>query len=587
MFNRVFFLLAATLLFAAATLSASAQTDSTTLFMQRLAGGYGTPAEVTAGSLPAGWTSPVPLPVGVPLLGSVRNTLQHTITLYYNPSNAQAAVDAYIAQLRAAGFATPNYQYGTQGGFAATNVSPIRSGFFCHGTQSVNVFQPPYSTGDLRIAISEFTNGSGPCSRPTTAALMASANRDTTPLPQFIPPAGTTMVGTGANFGMTLPGVASLSSTAAITGNLPADAILRSLVSQLQHAGWRTTDSSAGRDSAIAAFRFDKASIHWRGSLAVYRGVTPHTYTARVDATGGNGTAPPQNQPAAVLLPQIAAHTMKSSDPAIFKLLKRLALNNYQRNGNDAVVYIGQAPPAIDKTFLPEVKPIGSTVLETAQNQPLAYSIYYDLSNAQLESYLARLKSAGWTSRMFPQGAMGGFSADTLAGVAMFCKSGAAILELIAASPSAVTITVAPQLGTIAPKTAMDVCAVLPNVPQTLTGLAQLSPLPQLTTPAGATMRTGTPGITGAPSASGATFITTMTLAQLLDSFTAQLTKAGWAVGASTAGDTVGSRSFTITDAQGQHWQAVMTLYRSANHADRYYSFIDLTNVGSESSSTP
>ncbi len=576
MFERAFLLLAATLLFAAPTLSASAQTDSTTLFMERLVGGYGTPAEVTAGSLPPGWTSPVPLPASVPILGSVRYNTQHSIMVYYNPSNGQAAFDAYAAQLRAAGFTTPGYQYGTQGGFVATNAGPTRSGYFCHADQSVSVTLPPNTTNDLRIGISD-ANRFGPCSRPATAALIAATTRVTSPLPQFTAPAGTTIVGTGSNFGMMSASASSLSSTATIAGNPPPDAILRSLTSQLQRAGWRITDSAAGRESAIAAFRLDNAQAHWRGSLALYRTETPKTYAARIDVSG-SGSPPDQNLPATVTLPQVSAHTLKSSEPAILELLKRLTLSNYQGNGN-AVVYIGQVPPLIDKASLPAAKPIGSTVVKAGRDVPLAYSIYYNLSSAQLQSYLARLKSAGWVGRVFPQGAMGGFKANTLAGVAMFCKSGAATLSLVAASPNAVTITVVPK--------SMDSCATIPNLPQMLTGLANRSPLPQLTAPAGATMRTGTPGITGAPSASGATFVTTMTLAQLLDAFTAQLAKAGWTVGASSAGDAVGSRSFTITDAQGQRWQAVMTLYRSANHADRYYSFIDLTNVSSESSSTP
>jgi hypothetical protein len=113
-------------------------------------------------------------------------------------------------------------------------------------------------------------------------------------------------------------------------------------------------------------------------------------------------------------------------------------------------------------------------------------------------------------------------------------------------------------------------------------GLSRKSPLPQLTAPAGATMHPGTPGIMGAGPASGAAFVTTMPLTQLLDALSLQLTKAGWKATPSNVTDTLGSRSFSIVDDTGQHWQAVITIYRSDVHPDRYYSYIDLTNLSAD-----
>ena len=61
------------------------------------------PVEVTQGGLPPGWAAPIPLPADTQLLGSTRNATGHSVTLFYNPVDAQAAYDAYAKQLLASG----------------------------------------------------------------------------------------------------------------------------------------------------------------------------------------------------------------------------------------------------------------------------------------------------------------------------------------------------------------------------------------------------------------------------------------------------------------------------------------------------
>lgn len=572
MFKRAIFSLAAAMLFVSPATLVQAQTDPNLLFMQRLAG-YGGQSDVTVGSLPQGWTPPVPLP-DAPILGTVRAGTQQTMTLYFNPANAQTAAEAYINQLRAAGFTTatsfPRLQ---TGGFVAST-QPVRNSYFCRGTQLVSVVVPPDAATDLRVMIQPPSGAFGMCGQHPEMLSASAIAKYTSPLPQFSAPPGTEMAGAGTSFGAA-GAASSLASTATITGNVTPTALLNSFASQLQHAGWQITDKAAGRDTAIMSFQISKPSTPWHGTLSLARVATSNTFGARVDVSGEG--SPPARSVLTMSVPQISSHTIKPSDPAIVQLLKRLALN-YEgyRGAGSATVYIAKTPPGIGKIPLPNVKPVGSTVTRTeVRGSSSAYTLFYNLSNAQLQSYLGRLKSSGWTSQAFPTGAMGGFGMSTLSGLALFCKPGPGMLTLVAAPPAANEVTILASTGSRAQCPAAQ-------MQQIEAGLAQRSPLPQLVAPAGVTMRSGTPGITGSPSTSGASLVTNMPLPALLDAFSAQLTKNGWSESPSTATDSLGSRSFTLTDSNGQHWQAVMTIYQSATQADHYYSYIDLTNLTAE-----
>ncbi len=571
----MFFLAAATL-FAAPASPLQAQTDPNLLFMQRLAGGYGGHADVTPGSLPKGWISPVPLP-DAPILGSLRADLQQSVTLYFDPVNAQTAADAYTNQLRAAGFtAMPSFPSPQAGGFVAAT-PPMRSSYLCRGNQLVSVVVPPGAVDDLRVTIQLPGSAAGMCGRLPGMFSASAIARYTSPLPQFVAPPGTEIAGTGTNFGSG-GAASSFVSTATITGSQTAAGLLNAFASQLQHAGWKITDRAAGRDAAIMTFQTSRGPTQWRGTLSLYRMAASNTFGARVDASG-EGSPPTPSVLGTVSVPQISTRVVKPSDPAVIQLLKRLAVNNGGYPGaGSATVYIAKAPPGMNNIPMPFVRPVGSTLVKRMGTAAAsAYTLYYNLSNAQLQSYLGRLKSSGWTSQTFPGGAMGGFGMSTLSGVAMFCKKGAGMLTLLAAPPAAnqVTITGATGNGEQCPAE---------QIQQLETGLSERSPLPQLTAPAGVTMQSGTPGITASPATSGASLVTSMPLPALLDAFSAQLTKSGWTAAPSSATDSLGSRSFTLTDGSGQHWQAVMTIYQSATQADHYYSYIDLTNLTVEGS---
>jgi hypothetical protein len=573
-FKRATFLLAGAVLFASAVSPVQAQTDATLLLMQRLAGGYGgAQTDVTVGSLPKGWTSPVPLP-DVPVLGTVRAGTQQTMTLYFNPGNAQTAAEAYINQLRAAGFTTAPSFPGLQAGGFAASAQPVRNSYFCRGTQLVSIVVPPGAATDLRVMIQPSSGAFDMCGRLPEMLSASAIAKYSSPLPQFSAPSGSEMAGAGTNF-RAAGTTSSLGSSATITGNQTAAVLLNSFASQLQHAGWQVTGKAASRDTAIMSFHLSKPPARWHGTLSLARIATSNSFDARVDVSG-EGSSPPQSVFGSIRIPQISSHAIKPSDPAIVQLLKRLALNSAggYRGAGSAEVYVGKTPPGIGNIPMPNVKPVGSTLVRQmgVTGSPSAYTVYYDLSNAQLQSYLRRLKSNGWTSQAFPTGAMGGFGESAFSGMALLCKTGAGILSIMAAppAPNQVTIFGTTQSG--------PSCPIAEGL-QTQTDLAQRSPLPQFTAPEGVVMQPGTPGITGSPSTSGASLVTNIPLPALLDAFSAQLTKNGWTEAPSSATDALGSRSFTLTDSSGQHWQAVMTIYRSAIQPDHYYSYIDLTNL--------
>lgn len=577
MFKRSIFVIAVAL-FALQPLAVSAQPDAATLlFMQRLAPGSGgtAPVEVTPGSLPPGWTAPVPLPADTPLLGSTRSAAGQSVTLYYNPTDAQASYDTYTKQLLAAGFTVP-FQSASMGGFTTISASRSHYASLCYGTQSVNVVVPGSTANDLRITIQQPVNAMFTvCSRPPSA--IQAAARMASPLPTFTTPAGTTMAG-GQTSGASGAGgqtLTTVSSSATITGQVTASAITQSLVGQLRNSGWRITDSVVGRDASVTAFQIDRGALRWRGSLAVLRTAQPHEYMARVDVAGALPAATQASSPSAQQLPQITVQTNKANGPALVELIRRLATRD--SGGSENVrVYVGKNPPGLDAAYLPSAKPVGSIVAARMGGQS-SYSAFYNLSNAELQSYFARLHSDGWNAIALPQGGMGGFQNVSLAGMASFCKAGKAfVMAQVTPNSNAVTIS-AQQLAPGMP----NMCSAMEQL-SLPTGLLQKSPLPQLSAPAGATMHPGTSGITGAGSASGAAFVTTMPLAQLLDALTLQLTNAGWKAAPSNVTEILGSRSFSVVDGTGQHWQAVITIYRSDIHPDRYYSYIDLTNLSAD-----
>jgi hypothetical protein len=306
-------------------ITASAQVDpaSLALFVQRTAdaSGFGVPVQVTIGALPPGWKAPTPLPTGAPVLGSVMNNAR-SVTIYYHPALVRNVYEAFVAQLRSAGF-QPSPQMMGIGGFSFSGTIEPRLTAFCRGTQNISIVVAPNRPDDLRVTIPQASPAFGACATPRSQKLI-------TPLPAFVAPAGTTLMPMGATSagGYSAGGqISSTSSAALITGNVPVSSVLRSFLTQLRHAGWQVTNAVQGRDSAIAAFRIDRNRLHWRGSLVVYRTDTPQTLAAHVDASGGVLTTE-QIATTSAPLPWIPMHASKSDEPSLLELMRRLATDN-------------------------------------------------------------------------------------------------------------------------------------------------------------------------------------------------------------------------------------------------------------------
>ena len=101
---RVFLALGFSLLIAGAS-RAHAQTsvDDALLLAKRIAG-VSVSAQGTFGGLPPNWTPTVPLPAAVPVLGSIANQAPGFVSIFYRPSDARQTFDAYVAELKGAGF---------------------------------------------------------------------------------------------------------------------------------------------------------------------------------------------------------------------------------------------------------------------------------------------------------------------------------------------------------------------------------------------------------------------------------------------------------------------------------------------------
>ncbi len=539
------------------------------LLVQRIAdnSAFVPAAHVTVGTLPPDWKSPVPLPSDVPVLGSVVNPAQGNVTIYYRPADAQRSYEAYLSQLRSSGFAAApvNFQFG---GFRNSGVNAPRFTTFCRGIQAVSIVVAANSTDDLRITIPQANDWGGLCESRTSGLV--------SPLPSFVAPPGTTIMGTGGGAGFSTgfaaEPVGTASSSALITGKVALRPIFDSFLTQLRSAGWRITTTVASKDAAIAAFRRDRGAFHWRGSLAVYRRGRPGAYAARVDASGGAITREQFATPTAEKLPWIPVRIRKSDEPALLELTRRLATSG---GTQEAQVYLVQTPPGVGEWGLPlpSATPLASTVAEPnySSGGPL-YNIYYTLTDSDLQSYFARLQASGFARQPVPGASMGGFENPYFAGNAGFCEKSVGLINVhTMPNSNAITLSVQPSKQTVC--NTMQPPFITPT-------MFPHSPLPVLTPPDGVTMRPASPGVPGGTS--GAVFVTTLPLSQLLDAFSVQLAKAGWTAGAASVGADVGSRSYSFADSQGRHWQAVLTLYRSDVHSDRYYAYIDVTNVSAD-----
>lgn len=552
--------------FGMAQARAQSDTGSMQMLLDRVASGpaFSNRDSVTVGALPPAWTAPVPLPAGDPILGTVRDHAQRSVTIYYRPQDAFAAYHAYLTQLSADGF-TPAPIWNS-GGFQDFTNGRFQSTILCHGTQMVLVGAGAAGADDLRVNVPQPSILGGTCgpNGPRVAAL---------PLPALVAPRGTVMNATAGSMsiGYSVSGpITSTSSSAILKGTARLPAIFASLVGQLRAAGLRIRTQAISKDAAIAGFDRAGGATPWNGSLAVYRGTEAHAVFARIDASGGV-TAASATNPHETPLPRIPLRLNGANEPALLELTRVLATQNGLR---EADVFLESMPPgaALRAVPLPAAVPFASTVTQTANSGGApTYTMYYRLADAQLRAYYGRLSAAGFTRPALPGVPIGGFqSGENFAPAPIFCRKDA--MMTVGSFPSSNTVAVGvtrPSGNTVCARSSTFWAA--PSFAQ--------NSFPVLRAPRGVAMTFAHRGFPGATMTS-AGFTGTLSLAELLNALTAQLTKAGWAAGAASVTPDVGSRSYTFVDAKGERRQAILTIDRDASQAGRYDAFINLVDPG-------
>ncbi len=567
----VFPLLVVSSAFVVCAAPARAQASADTLALaQRLAGGANA---VTIDGLPPNWTSPVPLPSGVPILGSVSQNGSY-VTIYYRPTDARQAFATYSAQLVAAGFANLSHQLTprTVSGFVSSASSAVAFANFCRDGQNVSVWTGSSSNDDLRVGV--VPKSTQPCAQPFATP----RPQPVSPLPTLIAPAGTTLVPTSGTTMSVGPigSVESTSSTASILGNVAAPALLSALTSQLQAAGWSVQSQLSARNSAVASVRYQNAGQRWQGWLSVLGGLKPQTFIAHIDAV--NTGLPSYHSPVALAmgaaalysnLSWVPANVAKTDEPRLLQFLRQVVtLNGF----HPAQLYLGRIPPAFSiRIPLPQATPVGSTVtqFQPGSQGQVQYNVYYHLSRGQLKAYTARLQALGW--KMLPSAFpnLTGFQFAYFPVVQNYCNNTLPPITVSGTRGSDAFVVGVQKL-----RNGFS-CDTMQGL---MAGQSFPNPLPTLDAPAGTMMLPGNAGVRAGNSA--AMIVTSEPIGPLLDGFTAKFTKAGWTLAASTTMADLGSRDYTYVDsAAKQKWQAVLTLYRSFADAGTYYAFVDMTKL--------
>lgn len=531
------------LLFAAATAATPADT-----FMQRLVNaGYGQHKTVTAGALPPGWKSPVPLPQAVPVLGTVQ-TPNFSTDIYYEPADASAAAKAYMTQLKSAGYAQ---RFGAPGRggftFAFANAGGELT-VMCRAGAGISF--RVVSSDDLRVNIPA-TNAPGVCTNVSGV---------TSPVPDLVAPPNTTIEGGGSSVGWALGvnqpgGTTSMRGSAKIRTTLPLNRLMAAFAAQMERAHWKAGPAFVSPQGASQSFATDAAGSKWSATLMLVRDAISHTYDATLEATGAGALETPQPQVAPA---RPLAHLSASQEPALVALAKRIA-SAYLPNQQTVEIYPQALPPNIRRGIpLPQGKLLGSTTGGDA------IVLYYDVTAAQFQNYLMQLQRTGWKPVSNGMPHAGGFN-SSFGAATILCKPGLPqITTLVGESSNALTIHVSPAVSRS--------CESLPS----MQALAQWAPLPQFTSPPNATMQPGNAGVPGGTS--GASVVTSLPLGDVLANFAAQMTNANWTASPPLANDAIGSQTFTTTQ-NGAQWQAVLTVYRSHSDPKTYYAFIDVTRL--------
>ncbi|MBC5800231.1 MAG: hypothetical protein GIX03_07320 [Candidatus Eremiobacteraeota bacterium] len=551
--------------FAANVSGAVASTDDrgAQTFAERVAD-YGHPANVktTIGHLPDGWSSSVPLPADVPILGVVQHIKSGLTEIYYQPPDAASADASYVSGLKEAGYvATDRSDASADGGGFRAARKPSTSSLYCHGAQGVEVSVPQPHGDDLRVAILA-TKQDAPDACVAEQPLAGSPYD--TPIPPLVGPQGATVAAGGlGSFGISR-GAEGATTDAAfgalITGNVTPSQLLRLYQSQLVRAGWRVTAVAQSPDAAYASFTYGAHGTTWNAALGLSPAGT-HAVRAQLVASGATITRPVPRVPH---VPTLSGHVTKSDRWALLALVRRIVNDGTSQHTR---IFVGTLPSDLPASIpLPHGVLVGSTEMipSTSSADPSngRNVFYYTLTGDQLDAYARALQSAGWTAESAVDPSAG-FVSSSRFDYVTYCKPGLpALTASVYPATNSVSIRLERTVSTIGCR-----------------GLEPFqwphSPLPKIVAPAGVVSGWQTGG-----GGSSASFDSPLPPTPLLDAFTTQLSNEGWSALTKTANDTLGCATYARTGSDGKRVDVALTVYRRNTAAKAYTSFIAVTNIG-------
>ncbi len=491
---------------------------------------YPSTVRVSVGTLPPSWTSSIPLPSDLPLLGSVQHLNQGSTEIYYRPADAAAAYDAYLSALQRAGFreTKPPDRFGQRGGFTPSS-GLVRIALFCRAQQGVNIQAPRNDGDDLRITV--LSAEKGPLNSCTEQA--SRLPMFWSPVPSLEAPAGAivtleSLAGMSVGFSSNGRELGDISSAALVQGNFTVPQLLTHYRKQMVAAGWQVKAMSGSPNGAFAGFANRTYGQTWDAVIVIYA-VGTHRLRATLIALGSPLMRPP---PASSTVAHVPEHAARNAQPIILELAKRILTADNQLKGS---IFVKAMPPGLPRGIpRPQGTLIGSTSLRPAASGAAydyagGYTLYYSLTQKEWMAWNQVLRKDGWTPQSLPFRS-GGFEGTVSQGFTAYCKSGMPRLSTNAdPDTGAVTISISRQESTSGCERAET-----PEISQ--------PSLPTLVVEGAVKSRwTGS-------NAAGVSFVADQTPSQLLDLFTRQLTIAGWKPSIRTVNDTVGAQTYARDD---------------------------------------
>jgi hypothetical protein len=237
----------------------------------------------------------------------------------------------------------------------------------------------------------------------------------------------------------------------------------------------------------------------------------------------------------------------------------------------DTTIWIGQLPA---EPPLPLPIPDGARIIGSMQGPYTSLEVLLDVDRTfseVREFYQEALEADGWTT---PEGAsMGGGFVDVPFEVDTFClDQGDAYLTLSGRDMEGGTTDVRISLTMPAEYTPCD--AQVAGQPPDLYRL-----LPALTSPIGAQTQSGGAGSGDGYAEASTTLRTSLSPAEVLDHYDAQLASAGWKLTSSESTETFGWSTWTVPEAEGQAWNGMLLILRVPGEDGELYALLRLTQA--------